>query len=215
MTDPSYQGTISDLAGVVSAAHDRDVPVLVDQAWGAHLGFGPGIPPHALALGADAMITSAHKMLPSFSQAAIVLAQGPRIDVDRLDRAFDATHTTSPSAAILASIDAARALLANPVGSKLLSELVQTVEAARVELRSVGLSVPGPHDHPPGRHDPAKLVIGFAAAGQSGLTAEAELLARGIPVEMADRDTIVAQVGLVDDEGDDRSTGRRSGRDGG
>lgn len=200
VTDPTYQGTISDLAGVVSAAHKHDVPVLVDQAWGAHLGFGPDLPPHALSLGADAMITSAHKMLPSFSQAAIVLAQGSRIDVDRLDRAFDATHTTSPSAAILASIDVARALLASSVGELLLGELLQSVERARAELRGLGLSVPAPHDQPPGRYDPAKLVIGFAAAGQSGLTAEAELLARGIPVEMADRDTIVAQVGLVDDE---------------
>lgn len=200
VTDPSYQGTISDLAGVVRAAHDRDVPVLVDQAWGAHLGFGPGIPPHALSVGADAMITSAHKMLPSFSQAAIVLAQGPRVDVDRLDRAFDATHTTSPTAAILASIDVARALLASRVGGELLSSLVHTVEAARVDLRCLGLTAPGPQDYPPGRFDPAKLVIGFAGSGQSGLAAEAELLTRGVAVEMADRDTIVAQVGLLDDE---------------
>ena len=89
---------------------------MVDQAWGAHLGFAPGIPQHAFQAGADAMVTSAHKMLPAFSQASLVLASTERIDADRLERAFEATHTTSPSGAILASIDASRAFLGSADG---------------------------------------------------------------------------------------------------
>jgi lysine decarboxylase len=73
--DPSYVGTTGDLAGHAAAAHEAGVPLLVDAAWAAHLGFHPGLPPHALAAGADAMVTSAHKALPAYTQGALVLAR--------------------------------------------------------------------------------------------------------------------------------------------
>ncbi len=75
--DPSYVGTISDLAGHAAAAHQAGVPLIVDAAWAAHLGFHPGFPPHALAAGADAMVTSAHKTLPAWSQGAHACWPGP------------------------------------------------------------------------------------------------------------------------------------------
>jgi lysine decarboxylase len=109
--DPSYVGTIGDIAGHARAAHGHGIPLIVDAAWAAHFGFHPELPPHALSLGADAVVTSAHKTLPAYSQAAMVLANTDRIDADRLERAFEATHTTSPAGAILASSDAARSLL--------------------------------------------------------------------------------------------------------
>lgn len=198
-TEPSYQGTLSDLPAITSAAHEYGIPVVVDQAWGAHLGFAPEYPQHALQAGADAMVTSAHKMLPAFSQASLVMARSERIDADRLERAFEATHTTSPSGAILASIDAARAYLGSAEAGTALRSIALLAAEARTRLRAAGLRVPGPADHPPGRFDPAKLVVHFAVAGRSGLDAERELLARGTPVEMADRDSLVAQVGLTDD----------------
>jgi lysine decarboxylase len=198
-TEPSYQGTLSDLPAIVTAAHEHDIPVVVDQAWGAHLGFAPGFPHHAFQAGADAMVTSAHKMLPAFSQASLVLARTERIDADRLERAFEATHTTSPSGAILASIDASRALLGSPEGRLALDAMIPLVAGARDQLRDAGLIVPGPGDHPPGRFDPAKLVVHFGRAGRSGLDAEAGLRRRGVAVEMADHNTLVAQVGLTDD----------------
>jgi arginine decarboxylase len=198
-TEPSYQGTLGDLPAIATAAHDRGIPVVVDQAWGAHLGFAPGYPDHAFQAGADAMVTSAHKMLPAFSQASLVLARTERIDPDRLERAFEATHSTSPSGAILASIDASRAFLDSPEGRRALDAMIPLVTGARDRLRAAGLHAPGPADHPPGRFDPAKLVVHFGRAGRSGLDAERELLDRGVAVEMADRDSLVAQVGLADD----------------
>ena len=77
--DPSYVGTTGDLAGHAAAAHQAGVPLLVDAAWAAHLGFDPGLPPHALAAGADAMVTSAHKVLPAYTQGALVLARTTRV----------------------------------------------------------------------------------------------------------------------------------------
>lgn len=200
LTDPNYQGVSTDLPAVVDAAHERDLPVVVDQAWGAHLGMAPDYPPHALQCGADAMVTSAHKALPSFSQAALVLARTQRIDPSRLQRAFEATATTSPSGAILASIDAARAFLASEAGRSALADLARLAAEARNGLRSLGLGVPGPQEHPGGRFDPAKLVVHFGTTGHDGLAVEQALLEHGIAVEMADRDTLVAQVGFTDDE---------------
>ena len=201
--DPSYVGTTGDVAGHARAAHEAGVPLIVDAAWAAHLGFHPDFPPHALAAGADAMVTSAHKALPAWSQGALVLARtgrldparidSARLDAARLDRAFDATHTTSPSGTILASIDAARALLARD-GEGLCARLRDSVAAARRRLAEVpGLAVlDGPGV------EPGKLVVLLAGTGAHGHAVEADLIAAGMPVEMADRDTIVPIVTLAD-----------------
>jgi lysine decarboxylase len=193
--DPSYTGATGDLAGQAAAAHETGVPLIVDAAWAAHFGFHPDLPPHALAAGADALVTSAHKALPAYTQGALVLARTGRLDPARLERAFDATHTTSPAGAILASIDAARALLVRD-GKELSARLLRIVADARERLSQVpGLAVlAGPGI------EPAKLVVLLAGTGAHGHAVEASLLAAGMPVEMADRDCVVPIVTLADDE---------------
>jgi lysine decarboxylase len=199
ITEPSYLGTVADVGALAEVAHARGVPLLVDQAWGAHLGFHPGYPRHALAAGADAMVISAHKMLPAYSQAALVLAREGYLSPGRLETAFDATSTTSPAGAILASTDGARALLAAR-GPRLLQRLAGLVADARRTLAEAcpGLAAPGPGDFPPGRFDPAKLVLGLAGTGADGTVVERAAQAAGMPLEMADRDTIVATVTVAD-----------------
>ena len=111
----------------------------------------PHLPRHALAQGADALVTSAHKTLPAYSQGALVLARTERLDADRLERAVEATQTTSPAGAILASIDAARALLARD-GRALTGRLVANAWYARDRLAEVeGVAVlDGPGVDPSG-----------------------------------------------------------------
>ncbi len=193
--DPSYVGTTGDLPGHAAVAHEAGVPLLVDQAWAAHLGFHPGLPPHALAAGADAMVTSAHKALPAYTQGAIVLARTERLDGPRLNRAFEATHTTSPAGSIAASIDAARALLARD-GYDLCARLLDCVAMARRRLSAVpGVAVlEGPGV------EPTKLVVLLAGTGAHGYAVEADLIAAGMPVESADRDTVIPIVTIADDE---------------
>jgi lysine decarboxylase len=211
--DPSYVGTVGDVAGHAAAAHAAGVPLIVDAAWAAHFGFSPLTPPHPLAAGADAMVTSAHKALPAWSQAALVLARTSRagglLDPDRLERGFEAGQTTSPAGAVLASVDAARALLARR-GAELVGGLVELVAGARDRLRGVpGLAVldERPDGHPDGplRVDPAKLVVLLAGTGAHGHAVEADLAAAGIDLEMADRDVLVPMVTIADDE---RTVGR-------
>jgi arginine decarboxylase len=193
--EPSYVGAIGDLAGNAAAAHEAGVPLLVDAAWAAHLGFHPGLPPHAIAAGADGMVTSAHKALPAYTQSALVLARTGLLDAARLERAFDATHTTSPAGSIMASIDAARALLAVE-GEELCGRLLTLVAMAKNRLRQVPdvgvLDGPGV--------EPTKLVVLIAGTGAYGYTIEHDLVAAGMPVETADRDTVIPIVTLADDE---------------
>jgi arginine decarboxylase len=200
--EPGYLGTLSDLAPIIALAHGRGIPVVVDQAWGAHLGFHPGYPPHALALGADAMVLSAHKTLPAYSQASVVAARTERLDADRLDRAFEVSATTSPSGTIHASTDASRALLASPLAPALLDRLMHVTAEARVRLQAEvpGLRAPGPQDFTPGRYDPAKLVLQLDACGLDGNALERALIDAGMPVELADRDTLVPIVTMLDDD---------------
>lgn len=202
LTEPSYLGATSDLPALIEATSARDVPVVVDQAWGAHFGWAAGYPDHALALGADAVVMSAHKTLPAYSQACLIVARTDRLRRDRLDRAVDACLTTSPAGSILASIDASRAVLESR-GAQLLGQLSAHVHEARVRLRSLpGVEVPGPEHFPAGRFDPAKLVVIVSGAGVDGVEVEADLLLQGIPVEMADRDMLVPIVTLVDTRDD-------------
>jgi lysine decarboxylase len=195
--EPGYAGTRSDVAGLADAAHAAGVPLVVDQAWSAHFGFHPALPPHALAAGADAFVTSAHKALPAYTQGALVLARTQRLDRDRLQRGFDATHTTSPSGTILASIDASRRLLALD-GERLLGRTVGLVRTARRRLAEVeGLRV---LDGPSDEVDPTRLVLALPGTGADGFVVEEDLVRQGFSLEMADRDTLVATVTMADTE---------------
>ncbi len=191
VADPSYVGTVGDVGGLADVSHAHGIPLVVDAAWAAHFGWHPDLPQHAIALGADALVTSAHKTLPAWSQSALVLARAERIDPARFDAAFEATHTTSPAGAVLASTNAASV----PLGVALLGELIGLVAGARRALSAVaGLVVlDGPGV------DPVKLTM-LLAARRGRRYAWWSAVSSGLrdQVEMADRDTIVALATMAD-----------------
>ena len=191
LVEPSYVGVVSDVAAIAAAAHERGVPLLVDQAWGAHFGFHPAVPPSALALGADALVASAHKTLASFTQGAYLFAQGDLLDVARVNEAFEALFTTSVAAAILASLDRTRALMAAR-GEELVGEAVRLAGWVRNELRSVeGLRILD-------ADDPTKVVLVLAGTGADGFAVEQELDAAGVTLELANRDMLVPLITIGD-----------------
>ncbi len=190
--DPTYVGSVGELAQVAELVHDAGRPLLVDAAWGAHFGFHPALPAHALQAGADALVTSVHKMLPGYSQAALVLARTERLDPARLQSAFEATHTTSPAGSVLASIDAARALLQLD-GQAQLDGPVRLVAWARARLAEAGLTVLD-------TVEPTKLVVGLGGVGADGVAVGRDLRAAGVEVELADRDWLIPVVTLADTE---------------
>lgn len=188
--DPTYVGSVGELAQVAELVHAAGLPLLVDAAWGAHFGFHPALPAHAVQAGADALVTSVHKMLPGYSQAALVLARTERLDPARLQSAFEATHTTSPAGAVLASIDAARALLQLD-GEARLDGPVRLVAAARTRLADAGLTVLRDVEA-------TKLVVGLAGVGADGVVVGRDLRHAGVEVELADRDWLIPVVTLAD-----------------
>lgn len=191
--DPGYVGTTGELAATADVAHAHGVPLLVDAAWAGHFGFHPELPDHAIGLGADAMVTSVHKALPGYSQAALVLARTERIDPARLTAAIETTLTTSPAGAIMASIDASRALLERD-GEALLGRLLPLVRDVRARLSAIA----GVHVLDGPDVDPVKLVVQLPGTGADGVAVERDLLDEGIALEMADRDTLIAMATLAD-----------------
>jgi arginine decarboxylase len=130
LVEPSFFGVVGDIARTSALAHAAGIPVIVDQAWGSHLGFHPDVPPTALSQGADAEVVSTHKTLAAFTQSSLLLARSGVIDLARLDEAFDALNTTSPSAAIYGSIDRMRRRMARD-GEELVGEAVRLAGRAR------------------------------------------------------------------------------------
>jgi arginine decarboxylase len=193
LVEPSFVGVLSDVGAIARRCHEAGVPLVVDQAWGAHLGFHPELPAHALARGADALVASAHKTLPAFTQGAYLLARRGRLDLARLDEAFELLHTTSPSAAIMASLDRARGLLAAR-GEELLGATLRLAALARERLAGVEGLVLGAAD------DPTKLALALPGTGADGLEVEADLFAEGIRLELANRDLLVPLLTVGDTE---------------
>lgn len=203
LTEPGYLGTLSDLPSLINAAHQQEVPVVLDAAWGGHFGFHPHLPRHAFQLGADALITSTHKALPGYSASALLLARTKLLSAQRLEQSFETTHTTSPAGAPLASIDGVRALLQTR-GEELIGNLLDNIHRFK-EMVQAEFALPiflYPSDFPAGRFDPSKVVLRVQQLGASGVDIEEDLQKQGIRVEMADRDTIVFLATIADTAAD-------------
>jgi lysine decarboxylase len=141
---PTYFGAAADVRGLADVAHARGVPLVVDEAWGAHMAFHEALPEHALSAGADLVISSTHKIVGSLSQSAM-LHLGARADnpigEDTVDRAVTLTESTSPSSLLFGSLDAARSLAAVH-GRELLEHTINTLADARAQIREIpGLDV--------------------------------------------------------------------------
>ncbi len=199
LTEPGYLGTLSDIAALITKAHEHSIPVVIDAAWGGHFGFHPELPRHVIQLGADALITSTHKALPGYSASALLIARGQYLNLDRLEQSFETTHTTSPAGAPLASIDGCRALLQTR-GEELLGQLISNVKdfKALVQKEFSQEIFLNPANFAAGRFDPVKVVLRANQLGASGVEIEKAIGLLGVRVEMADRDTVVFLATLAD-----------------
>jgi arginine decarboxylase len=175
VVSPTYFGAVADVASLAEVAHARGVPLVVDEAWGAHMAFHEELPEHALALGADLVISSTHKIVGSLTQSAMLhLGQGAEqllIGADVVDRAVTLTESTSPNSLLCGSLDAARRHAAVN-GRELLGRTMAALTLARDEIRAIaGLDVLD--ERIAGRpgvfaYDPLRLAIdvrGLAASG--------------------------------------------------
>lgn len=105
VTTPTPYGTCSDLAAIAEVCHGRGVPLIVDEAWGAHLPFHPELPTWAMDAGADVCVTSVHKMGSGLEQSSVFHLQGDLVSPEVLKGREDLLGTTSPSVLMYAALD--------------------------------------------------------------------------------------------------------------
>jgi arginine decarboxylase len=201
VVSPTYFGAVADVAGLAEVAHARGVPLLVDEAWGAHLRFSDRLPASALSRGADVVLSSVHKILGSLTQSAILhLGHGDGVDASDVDRAVTLTESTSPSALLCASLDAARRFAVTR-GEELLSETIDAVQLARERVRALpGLDVldeglagrAGVHGW-----DPLRLAIDVRGTGTTGHRVAALMHELDdVNVELASESVVVTVFGM-------------------
>jgi lysine decarboxylase len=198
---PTYFGAVADVAGLARVCHERGLPLLVDEAWGSHLRFSRLLPPSALECGADLVLSSIHKLLGSLTQSAILhLGRTDAIDADVVDRCVTLTESTSPSALLTASLDAARRYAAVR-GEELLAQTLSAIERIRAQVERIsGLEVlddrlvgrPGVHGW-----DPLRLAVDVRGTGHTGTRIAALMRERDdVNVELASENVVVAAFGL-------------------
>ena len=201
IVSPTYYGMAADIAGMADVAHAAGVPLVVDQSWGPHFGFNEELPPTALSQGADAMLTSTHKIAGSLTQSAMLHISGSgRVDIGAVARALRLLRSTSPSSLLMASLDAARRQLVIH-GQALLSRTITASARARkiidgtTACRVVGRELVGR----PGvaGWDPLRIVVDVRATGCSGYEVAAALRsAYDVHVELATHATLVLVLGV-------------------
>lgn len=177
MVYPTYYGVCGNVDAIAKITHQYNIPLLVDEAHGAHFNFHPQLPISALASGADLTIQSTHKVLGAMTQASMLHIKGNRIDKDRISQALTLVQSTSPSYILLSSLDAARRQIALQ-GKPLISESLRLADMAIAQINQIpGLSVLG--------REKSKLTDGFFDLDLTRLT------------------VTVANLGLTGDEADD------------
>ncbi|HEY2056329.1 MAG TPA: aminotransferase class V-fold PLP-dependent enzyme, partial [Solirubrobacterales bacterium] len=201
VVSPTYFGACADVAALAEVAHSRDVPLIVDEAWGAHLHFHPSLPPDALSVGADLVTSSTHKIVGSLTQAAMLhLGHGDRIDAAIVDRCVSLVETTSPSGLLTGSLDAARRQAAVH-GEELLGETLEAIYRTREQIAQIpGLAVLD--ESMVGRAgiagwDPMRLAIDVRGTGSTGYRLSKKLFySHGIDLELYSENVVVGLFGL-------------------
>ena len=118
IVSPSYFGAVSNIEALSSICHHHEIPLIVDEAHGAH--FSPtgdqaigSNPRSAISLGADVSIQSTHKTLSAMTQAAMIHLGSRRVDEKRISISLRTIQSSSPSYVLMASLDSARAAFAS------------------------------------------------------------------------------------------------------
>lgn len=111
LTSPTYDGILSDVAGITDMAHRYGIPVIVDQAHGAHFGFHKAFPENGVAQGADLVIHSVHKTLPAPTQTALLHRNGTLVQGEIIRKYLSVYQSSSPSYILMAGIDSCMALV--------------------------------------------------------------------------------------------------------
>ena len=206
---PTDWGTCADIAGAAEVCHAADVPLIVDEAWGAHLPFHPDLPAWGMNAGADLVVTSVHKMGSAIEQSSVFHLQGDRVDPDVLSAREDLLGTTSSSALVYLTLDGWRRQMVEQ-GEELLGVAIARAGRIGEAVRGMGgLSLMGREVVRPGAAfdlDPLVLTIDVRPLGITGYQAAEWLRAeRHVDIGSADACRISARITHGDDDETERA----------
>ena len=200
---PTYYGVATELQEIADAAHEKGLPLLVDEAHGAHLRFSDALPPDALSCGADIVAQSTHKLLGAMTQASMLFRKGSRIPSDWIRRAASLLATTSPNYLLMASLDIARLQMAEE-GETRAARAVRIAEELRNRINGLPglwcfgkerMGIPGANSL-----DVTKLTVNVSGLGLSGEEAMRILRGKNIQAELSDPRNVLFIISMADTE---------------
>jgi arginine decarboxylase len=204
IVSPDYYGVSCDVRGIAEECHKRNVPLIVDEAWGPHFAFHKELPPSAMECGADISFGSVHKTMNGLGQASIINLRGQLVDKDRFTLSFDLFEATSPSSLILASCDMARRQMVLN-GQELWGRAIELGRHARSRLSNLpGLYVVGREvleKQGAFALDETKLTVDVRGLGLSGYKASDWVLEQHkVTFELIDHRHLMAIISVGDTE---------------
>lgn len=201
LTSPTYDGVVSDIEKIAEIVHRYDIPLIVDEAHGAHFHFSNYFPTSAAELGADLVIQSFHKTLPSMTQTAVLHNCSDRVDSRLIRRFMGIYQSSSPSYILMASMDACMEKMSSD-GNEMFREFTKILEKARrrlseckyIRLVSPEIGTAGVFDY-----DRSKLLFSTRYASMTGSELAQILLEKyHIQVEMETEHYVLALAAVGD-----------------
>ncbi len=195
LTCPNYYGMGVDLRPISELVHRYNIPLLVDEAHGAHYGFHDQYPRSALQQGSDAVVQSTHKMLTSLTMGSMLHIRGERVNQSKVKQILGMLQSSSPSYLILSSLDLARRYVWQN-GKEAFQHIYHWSRSFAEKLNSNSSLFYSPHDvyhsHAYSSLDPCKLIIHSKEHSFSGFELRNRLEKEGIYVELADMNNVLA-----------------------
>lgn len=182
LTYPNYYGMVNELKEIIEFCHGRKIPVLVDEAHGAHFIGGDFFPPSAVELGADIVVQSAHKTLPAMTMGSFLHVNSRYIYPEVINHYLQILQSSSPSYPIMGSLDLARSYIAT-YSKEDQEYLRKIIYAFKKELNSIeGIKV---LEYENGQGDPLKVTI-QSTSTLTGFELQSIFETDGIYSELAD-----------------------------
>ncbi|CAB1251698.1 aminotransferase class I/II-fold pyridoxal phosphate-dependent enzyme [Clostridium sp. WLY-B-L2] len=134
--NPTYYGVAADIKKITDIVHNHNIPLIVDEAHGPHLGFNDNLPISSIQAGADMCSQSTHKIIGALTQCSLLHVNSEYIDINRVQQVLSLLQTTSPSYILMASLDCARRQIALH-GKELLDKAIELANYARYEINNI------------------------------------------------------------------------------
>ena len=154
ITSPTYDGVVSDVRKIAETVHKRNIPLILDEAHGAHLGFHPYFPENGNQCGADLVIHSLHKTLPALTQTALLHMNGDIVNRSQVRKYLHMLQSSSPSYVLMAGMDECIRMLEER-GEEVFAQYSVLLDHARKRLQELRYMELMRTE----RYDPSKLVI--------------------------------------------------------